>query len=134
MIKIRYNVFETNSSSVHSLIMTDEDTFKKLENGSLMIAGYEANCKDEFITYERAYEMLKQLYADPNERRRINEDYIIDNLEDCPRDIIEDIMDAKEIAYTLENYGGEEYEKFEEYYTSPSGDKIVAFGYFGRDG
>lgn len=131
MIKIRYNVFETNSSSVHSLIMTDEDMYKKLECGDLMISGYESDFKEEFITYEQAYKALKEMFKKYPE---LYTEYDIDDLDVCSRELIEEIMWHTGVAYTLENYGGEEFEKFKDFYTSPSGDKIVAFGYFGRDG
>lgn len=131
MVKIRYNVFETNSSSVHSLIMTDEDTYKKLERGDLMISGYESNFKEEFITYEEAYAALKELF---DKYPDAYSEHGIDNLDNCERDEVEEIMARENIAYSLDRYGGEEFEKYEDFYTSPSGDKIVAFGYFGRDG
>jgi hypothetical protein len=35
MKTIRRNVFETNSSSVHSLTMTDSETFKKWKSGQI---------------------------------------------------------------------------------------------------
>lgn len=131
MFQIRKNVFETNSSSVHSLIMTDEDTYKKLGRGDLLIGGYNADFEDEFITYEQAYQTLKELFEKYPD---LYAEYGITNLDDCDRDYIETIMGQEDIAYTLNTYGGTYYEKFEDFYTSPSGDKIVAFGYFGRDG
>ena len=131
MINIRTGVWETNSSSVHSLIMTDEDTYKKLERGDLLIGGYNTDFEDEFITYEQAYKALKELFEKYPD---LYAEYDITNLDDCDRDYIETIMGQEDIAYTLETYGGDEFEKFEDFYTSPSGDKIVAFGYFGRDG
>lgn len=45
MIKIRKNVFETNSSSVHSLCMTSKDKFDKWEKGELIWDKY----NEEFI-------------------------------------------------------------------------------------
>ena len=131
MINVRIGVWETNSSSVHSLIMTDEDTYKKLERGGLLIGGYNAAFGDEFITYGQAYQALKEWFEKYPD---LYEEYGIIDLDDCSRDLIEEIMGYEGIAYTLETYGGEEFEKFEDFYTSPSGDKIVAFGYFGRDG
>lgn len=35
--------------------------------------------------------------------------------------------------YTYENFGGDYYESFEKSFTTPSGDRMVAFGYYGRD-
>ena len=36
--------------------------------------------------------------------------------------------------YTIDTWGNEYLERFEEFYTSPSGDNIVVFGQFGYDG
>lgn len=37
MIQIRQNIFETNSSSVHTLVICTEDEFKKFDNDELCI-------------------------------------------------------------------------------------------------
>lgn len=130
MINVRIGVWETNSSSVHSLIMTDEDTYKKLKRGDLLISGYNTPFGAKFITYGQAYQALKEWFKKyPN----LYEEYDVIDLDDCPRDVVEEIMGYQEIAYTLETYGGEELEKFEDSYTTPKGEKVVAFGFFGRD-
>ncbi len=129
MINIRTGVWETNSSSVHSLIMTDEDTYKKLGRGDLLIGGYNTDFEDEFITYEQAYQALKEQF---NKYPNLYVEYDTD-LNDCARDYIEEIMGREDIAYTLDTYGGTYYEKFEDFYTTPKGEKIVAFGYYGHD-
>ena len=129
MINIRTGVWETNSSSVHSLIMTDNATYRKLENGELLIGGYEAGFKEEFIPYEKAYEALQERFKEYPE---MYAEYDITDLDDCPRDRVEEIMGYEGIAYTLETYG-EEFEKFEDSYTTPKGEKVVAFGYYGHD-
>lgn len=131
MIQIRTNIFETNSSSVHALIMTDGATYKKLENRELLIGGYDTDFEEEFIPYEKAYEALQERFKKYPE---MYVEYDITDLDACPRDVIEEIMSYEDIAYTLETYGGEEFEKFEDFYTTKSGEEVVAFGYFGRDG
>lgn len=37
MVNIRLNMFETNSSSTHSLVVCDDDTWTKFLNGDLYI-------------------------------------------------------------------------------------------------
>lgn len=37
MIQIRQNIFETNSSSVHTLVICTEDEFKKFNNDELCV-------------------------------------------------------------------------------------------------
>lgn len=130
MINVRMGVWETNSSSVHSLIMTDEDTYKKLERGDLLIGGYNSGFRNKFVIYGQAYQTLKELFK---KHPDLYAEYSITNLDDCDRADIEKIMGQEDIAYTLETYGGEYYEKFEDSYTTPTGEKVVAFGYFGHD-
>ena len=36
MIQIRQNIFETNSSSVHSITLCTEDEFQKWKNGEIL--------------------------------------------------------------------------------------------------
>lgn len=90
MIKIRKNVFETNSSSVHTLTICTADEFKKFQNGEYMITW-----RGDFI----------------------------------PAD---EVTDDDEDVYSFDNYG-EEFEWYEQEFDSPSGDKMVVFGYYGRD-
>ena len=46
MIKIRKGVFETNSSSTHSIIICSQAEYKQLEAGNLFIKRY----NDKLIT------------------------------------------------------------------------------------
>ena len=54
MIKIRYGVFETNSSSVHSLIMCSDNEYQKFVDNELLY-DYWNDC---FITYNEALDRL----------------------------------------------------------------------------
>lgn len=89
MIQIRTGVFETNSSSTHSLTVCTEEDYKKFVNGELKIkySGRICDKDEDGITYEE--------YASYEQERG------------------ETIID--------------------EDFTSPSGDKIKVFGYFGHD-
>ena len=49
MKQIRYNVFETNSSSTHNLVICSEDEFKKFNNDEL----YYYTWTDELVTKEQ---------------------------------------------------------------------------------
>ena len=89
MIQIRNKVFETNSSSTHSLVICTEDEFNKFESG------------------EYVWEIMKGKLMDPNDP----EAKWVERYEDW-----EDYL-----------------ETFCEYFTSPSGDKMVAFGEYGYD-
>lgn len=91
-VQIRRGLFETNSSSVHSITIVPESEIDKWREGKL------------FFSYD--------------EGRLIP----ISEIENYDPDWISNFEDF-----------GDEYETFFEKYTSPSGDKIVAFGYYGHD-
>lgn len=50
MINIRLDTFETNSSSVHTLVIANDDTYKKWNNGELY---YDLE-NEQFVTFEEA--------------------------------------------------------------------------------
>lgn len=98
MRQIRRGLFETNSSSTHSLTMCDKETYERWKKGELL-----------FDT-----EMEKFVKNDGQP------------------------VDCKESEYCT--YGGyDEYvenmwfESFEQKYTTPRGENVVAFGYYGHD-
>ena len=91
-INIRKNVFETNSSSVHSLCICTEEEFDAWKKGEL----YYNYWNDKFTK---------------NPVDRWNED-----------------------NQTYNGFFEESWlETYEEHFTTPSGDKMVAFGRYGRD-
>lgn len=128
--QIRQSVFETNSSSVHSLTMclkADWDKWMKeevlmrkgkfLETEKAMQENAEdlrkyANCSEEDI---KAYLDGELTLADLNVSRWYVAEYWHTPDEDD--------------AY-LE---GSDYEGFEKTFTTPSGDEVVAFGYYGEN-
>lgn len=115
-IQIRQGLFETNSSSTHSLIISTEDDYNKWVDGKVYLD------KDSgiFVTEEQIIEWAKQC-------RWVDTDGKEDNA------ILEEVLNDEYRFYTCSNYG-EYYENFEQHFTSPSGDEMVAFGYFGYDG
>lgn len=119
MIKIRKGVFETNSSSTHSLVMCSQDEYKAWERGEVYyIEWLTSKMKDKlgaeyigktFIPTEVADAVLRELGIDEEERR----DYF----------------------KTSDEFFDYEYlETFEKTYTTPGGETVVAFGLFGYDG
>ena len=98
MIKIRNGVFETNSSSVHSLCIVSEDEFDKWKKEKLIYDYY----NEELVDASKAEE-------DDDEYRY----YTFDDF--------------------FHNWERMEYETFTQNYTSESGDRIIAFGYYGND-
>lgn len=118
--QIRNSVFETNSSSVHSLTMCTEDEYKKWENGEVWFNSYKRKFISPFDPKEKYADDLEQF--DNDEER---EDAIWEWLR-------EDGVYQTSAEYFDRNC--EYAEGFEECYITPGGEKIVAFGYSGWDG
>lgn len=114
MRQIRYNTFETNSSSTHTLIIMTKDEYDKLCNGELYIDDYGHFGKyDSLVTKEDVEREFKGSYGydDPEDERRDSG------------------------VYTLDEWSDDDFLEYDEHtYTSPSGDEIVAIAKYGRDG
>ena len=121
--QIRRGVFETNSSSVHSLTMCSIEEYKKWESGKVLYWGD----RDKFCAKEDIIEELK------------NAKYSWDN-KLCYPDVnwddandVKDVFSSERIQTCEEFFDDDWYETFEQRYTTPNGDKVVAFGYYGHD-
>ncbi len=141
MIKVRYGCFETNSSSVHSLIIANEEEYKQLINGELFMD------YDNFISKNEAIEILLNYIADePHSEEWVREF--------CENEIeLNDVQLTKEWFAALpidklsailsefcdgiksyEDFMNNEYlESYCENYVSAHGDKILIFGKFGHE-
>jgi hypothetical protein len=98
--QIRRGVFETNSSSVHSITLCMESDYEKWKNGELI--------------YNRWADELVPIT-----------DEVRKSIEEDERDYL-----------TYEQFGDWdyiEYETFVESFTTPGGEKVVSFGYYGSD-
>lgn len=132
MIKIRYGVFETNSSSVHSLVMCESDEYYEFMNNKLLYYRW----GDKFISVKEA---LNWLYEEIRDENEFMEDF------DLPRGFSRDELDKiplEKLGAYLNDFAGIlssdymfsndfEYETFDNDYTTPNGDVIHAFGYYG---
>lgn len=127
-IQIRRSVFETNSSSVHSITMCSKDDFEKW--GNLGYYFYHPYGKPYVIgTREQMIELLKSktwsngtpVYSDIDWD---NEKFVNDLFAE------EDILTSDEYFDKYNEY----LETFVEYYTTQKGEEVVAFGYCGYDG
>lgn len=109
MIQVRRNVFETNSSSTHSITICTEDEYEMWKRGEVYWSRY----SEKFVSkeeVEEGFNKTKGRYDDFN-------DYLYE-----------------EGLYTFDRYDDIEMETYEEHYQTKSGDKIIAFGYYGYDG
>ena len=116
MIQARQGVFETNSSSVHSLTMCTSEEYQKWENGEILFWKW----RDKFGTKEEIIAELKKKSW-------------LSKYDWNDEDIVNDILSDEGVKTCKEFFENDYYETFEQRYTSPSGDEIVAFGYYGHD-
>ena len=122
MKKIRHGVFETNSSSVHSLTMCSGEEYQKWENGEVLYWEDE----DKFGTREEIIEEMKTMkWYDGTPR------YSDVNWED--EDEVHDIFSDERIKTCDEFFENDWFEAYMEEYTTKSGETVVSFGYYGHD-
>lgn len=122
MISVRRGVFETNSSSTHSLTMCSESDYDKWKKGDLLFDDWNG----ELITKEE----YKKIYEE--EKRKYLEKYSNETEED-----FEDYYNDDKQYYNFDEFWNKydyDYETFLDNYITPSGEKIIAFGYYGYDG
>lgn len=110
LINFRKGLFETNSSSVHSLVMCSESDLDKWKNGELIYSRYE----DALVPLEgEEYETWTKISDEIKEEEYMMYDYIT----------YEDFF---------HNDDALEYEKYLTSYETPGGEKVIAFGYYGQ--
>lgn len=127
MINIRKSIFETNSSSTHSLILCLQDEYNDWERGKLFLnQSYRKEFREagNFLTKENVIKLLK----DTGDYEDVDFDSVSEGeLDQIFRD---------ECIYTSEAFDEvyEYLERFEETCTTPAGEHVFAFGVFGYDG
>jgi len=134
--QIRRGVFETNSSSTHSLTMCSEEEFEKWKVGEGL---FDEGGRENFIKPYALSDKQRQGAAEEYKYRK--EDFWKDfeELTDIERSNWY-IKYANEMGISGSGKTYDEYmrngdlETFVSKYTSKSGDKIVAFGEYGYDG
>ncbi len=130
--QIRYGMFESNSSTTHVLYMVSRDTYEKFEQGGYLYDGSDfgwknkeiAPQKGEIYSREEVIEMIKNNYEyyKPFNEDEMDEDEIIDEWDDI-------IWETEFVSEkSIEN---QSYESFYDSYRTPSGEEVVAFGYYG---
>lgn len=126
-IQIRRNVFETNSSSVHSITMCSKDDFEKWKNSDYYFwYRYDVPCV--VGTKEEIIKLLKS-------KTRRDGTPVYSDIDWDNEESVNDIF-AENNIFTSDEYFdkyNECFETFVEYYTTPKGEEVVAFGYYGHD-
>lgn len=133
MIKIRYGVFETNSSSVHSLIMCSDNEYQKFVDNELLYDLW----NEELITYNKALDKLyKNVKFDTDFKYHFNlpDDFSRDKLNDFSLGELEYYLASEASIYTCNYFFNElEYNTYEDTYRTIHGEIVHAFGYYGHD-
>ena len=122
MRQIRNNVFETNSSSTHSIAICTEDEFNdwmdgKLYKNSTWVHKLSSHLeRQKFLNIDEAMTLIKsnRHYREKDEDEKLD-DYL-----------------AEFGIYSYEKWG-REYEHDVNYYTTPGGENIVVECYYGTD-
>lgn len=115
MKQIRFGVFETNSSSTHSMTIFTKEQFEKFNKGELYINRWGDHNLPEFCTAEQIRE-LYPLTEKEKEYFETEEEYWYDE------------------GFIAGDYYDEYLETDTTYYTTPGGEELVMMCRFGYDG
>lgn len=142
MYTIRKNVFETNSSMTHALVICENDEYAK------WLETYDAEDKEDkymfcidkssFKPYKEAMEINVNELKERLKNDYLNEDVTEETIERYAKgeiSIYELTDDTYEMYITSDEWDSEYYcyevENFK--YTTKSGDKLTGFCYYGHD-
>lgn len=130
MKQIRRNVFETNSSSVHSITMCLEDIYDKWMNEEVYF--YDSHYKlpegrDQFFTWDDMIEFIKDVLG--ADEADINA--LIDAKENDSSEFDELMQEYDFYTPDMYEYYNEDCDHYVKKFKTPAGETIVAFGYAG---
>lgn len=139
MYQIRNGVFETNSSSTHSLCICTEDEFTRFKNGEIL---YNSNSEKLEKAYPPSASYMKRAERYYNERKN---QFMKDWEELEENDKLAFVYSDFDCSYAGDNlyesknsydeyFKHNSFETYIEKFTTPHGDKMVAFGHYGYDG
>ncbi len=119
---IRRGIFETNSSSVHSIVMCNSDEYNKWRNGDVYYDRWNTKFvkANDSILKARECESYDQAYSL----------YISDKENEFYSDCYHRFLTWDEF---FNDYEYIDHETFKDEYTTKSGETVVAFGYYGHD-
>ena len=136
--QIRQGVFETNSSSVHTLTMCTNEEYVKWTNGELMYDSYSDKLVDVKLEITEQDKKNAKAYYEDSKKNFWKEwsQLSVEETNEWYKKYMSDYKKFDSERYnTYEEFFDNEYcETFEQSYTTPSGEKIIAFGYYGYDG
>ena len=131
MRQVRRGVFETNSSSVHTLTICLKEDYDKWIKGEVYLNNF---CGDsnspyidkEFVTRDEALHIILKSNWVPDDFPD-NEDWNKEEIQSYIDEILEDVF------IKFDNYGND-FEWFEKEYKTPLNEDVIVFGYYGYDG
>jgi len=124
MIQVRKSVFETNSSSTHSLVMAVESDFDRWQNGELYY------CEWFDSDLRKAGFEEKQFYTKDEVKKACE---ILDIEFEPGED--DDWCERRERFVTYEEFCDTDYLEVSDYsYTTPAGEVVRAVAKYGYDG
>ena len=149
IFQVRQGVFETNSSSTHTLTICSKDDFDKWKHGEVFWLDNDW-CKlqtnKSFVTPEELEELAEKYNEEQQKRidagdkftHTVDTDKILNEHRDYDSyyDSYWDTERSNLEAYTMDDWYAlnGDLETYSRSFTSPSGDEMVAFGAFGYDG
>lgn len=129
--QIRMGVFETNSSSVHSLTMCTEAEYEAWKRGELLYRRWERKFVKTPKLTDEDKKGAQTLYEDSQEKYWKDWEQLTDSEKNEWYILYCDRYDNSN-NYTYDRFWSEnDYETFEESFNTPGGEKIIAFGYYG---
>ncbi len=149
IFQVRQGVFETNSSSTHTLTICSKEDYEDWERGDKFWLDNDwgkLQTNKSFVTPEELEELTEKYNEEEQKRidagdkfakildmdKVLNERRDYDSWEDSYWDTERSALEA----YTMDDWyqRNGDLETYERTFTSPSGDEMVAFGAFGYDG
>lgn len=122
MLKVRRGVFETNSSSTHTMTMCDDDTYTKWMNNEI----YWDNDNDVLVKEDEMFAEIAESYGDDavtelKAMREQSEETFLDSL-------------AEYSYYTRKSFReAHTYEHFHDKFVTAGGETVHTFGWYGED-
>lgn len=120
MKTIRNNVFETNSSSTHSVSVFYAEDYEKFRNGELL---YNPE-SDELITLEEGVEILLNNLSEESKIKILNDKLTYSEIVDLYMDELEDIEVPKFYKELIDSYYNDLETDITEFNTK-SGEKLI---------
>lgn len=149
IFQVRQGVFETNSSSTHTLTVCSKDDFDKWKKGEVLWLDCDwqkLGTDKNFVTPEELEELAEKYNEEQQKRidsgdkfaHTVDIDKVLNEQRDYDSyyDSYWDTERSALGAYTMDDWYARngDLETYSQSFTSPSGDEMVAFGAFGYDG